>query len=699
MLAKVGPESAPDLASWRPAEAAGLWHVKCGRCSTIAADPYPTQARVPCFSLESEVLLPLRAERGMSQLLEKIDAPEQLRGLTYRQLEQLAAEIRAELIDRVPQNGGHLASNLGVVELTIALHRVCQTPRDKILWDVSHQCYVHKLLTGRRERFSTIRQYGGLSGFTDPSESPHDALGAGHASTAMSAALGMAIARDLAGDSYHVVAVVGDGSFGGGMSFEALNHAGHLGTRLIVVLNDNGMSISPSVGALSRVLNAVSLDWRYEAAKDETKKAVIRLPLGRSAWAVSKRIKGRLKRALVPSSLWEELGFTYIGPVDGHNLRDLEAALGRARDHETGPTLIHVLTKKGKGYPPAEEDATGFHGISPRGRKAAAASSPSYSEVFGRTAYRLMREDNRIVAITAAMLDATGLGLAASKFPHRVFDVGICEEHAVTLAAGMAAQGVVPLVAIYSTFLQRAYDQIVHDVCLYNRPVVFAIDRAGIVGDDGKTHHGAFDLAFLRGLPNMVVAAPKDENELQNLLFTAVKAGSPMAIRYPRGRGPGAALQHQLQGIPIGKGELLREGRDVALLAIGSMVPVALAAAELLERQGVHCAVANARFAKPLDAELVLELAAQTGRIVTVEEGVLSGGFGSGVLQMLEKAGRARAKVESLGLPDRFVDHGPRDLLLRLLDLDAEGVARRVVAAFPELVQRAPMQTVRGIAR
>ena len=612
-------------------------------------------------------------------------------------MEQLATEIRAELIDRVPQNGGHLASNLGVVELTIALHRVCQTPRDKIVWDVSHQCYVHKLLTGRRERFATIRQYGGLSGFTDPSESPHDAFGAGHACTALSASLGIAIARDLAGEDYHVVAVVGDGSFGGGMTFEALNHAGHLGTRLIVILNDNGMSISPSVGALSRFLNAVRLDARYEMAKDETKKAVALLPMGEMAWAISKRIKGRLKRALIPSSLWEELGFTYLGPVNGHDIRELEAALLRARDHEPGPTIIHVLTRKGKGYTPAEADATRFHGVSPKGGKSGA--TPTYSEVFGRTTYRLMREDNRVVAITAAMIDGTGLSLPATKFPHRVFDVGISEQHAVTMAAGLATRGIIPIVAIYSTFLQRSYDQIIHDVCIRQYPVVFALDRAGIVGDDGKTHNGVFDISYLSNVPNLVVSAPKDENELQNLLFTAVNSGGPMAIRFPRGRGPGVPLQHALQRIPIGKGEILREGRDVALLALGSMVPTALSAAELLAEQGIECAVANARFAKPLDAEMILELATRTRGVVTLEEGALTGGFGSSVLQLLQRAGLRDVKVESLGLPDQFIEHGPRDLLLRLFGLDVEGVARQVTAAFPELTAGlAPMRVVGGIA-
>ncbi len=632
----------------------------------------------------------------MPSILQNIDDPAQLKGLSYHQLEQLAEEIRAELIDRVPQNGGHLASNLGVVELTIALHRVCQTPRDKIVWDVSHQCYAHKMLTGRRDRFATIRQYGGLSGFTDPSESPHDAFGAGHAGTALSAAVGIAAARDLAGEDYDVVAVVGDGSFSSGMTFEALNHAGHLGSRLIVILNDNGMSISPSVGGLSRFLNVLRLDSRYEMAKDETKKALVHLPMGNEAWAITKRLKSRLKRALIPGSLWEELGFTYLGPVNGHDIRELEAALIRARDHEPGPTLIHVLTKKGKGYAPAEADATKFHGISPKGGKQN--SSPTYSEVFGRTTYRLMREDNRVVAITAAMLDGTGLTLPASKFPHRLFDVGICEQHAVTMAAGLATQGIIPIVAIYSTFLQRSYDQIVHDVCIRGYPVVFGVDRAGVVGDDGKTHNGAFDIPYLTSIPNMVVAAPRDENELQQLLFTAVNAGRPMAIRYPRGRGPGVPLQHSLQRITIGEGEILREGHDVTLLALGSMVRAALDAAELLAERGIQSAVVDARFAKPLDADLILDLAGRTRRVLTLEEGSLTGGFGSSVLQLLQQSVLSGVRVESLGLPDQFIEHGARDFLLRQLGLDAEGVARRVMAAFPELCVRPPIQMVGGIA-
>ena len=630
-----------------------------------------------------------------SGMLECIHSPAQLKGLTSQELAKLAADIRAELVSRVPQNGGHLASNLGVVELTIGLHRVFDSPRDKIVWDVGHQSYVHKLLTGRRESFSTIRQYGGLSGFPDPAESPHDAFGAGHASTSLSAALGMAIARDLAGKTHHVLAVIGDGSFGGGMAFEALNHAGHLGTRLIVVLNDNGMSISPSVGALSKLLNVVRLDYRYERAKAETRRALSLLPLGAPAWKLGKEVKNRFKRAILPSSLWEELGFVYVGPVNGHDLREVEAALVRARDHERKPVLVHVLTRKGKGYAPAEADAVKFHGVSPKASKASP-TAPSYSDVFGRTVFRLMRENPRVVAITAAMLDGTGLNLAAYKFPHRVFDVGICEQHAVTMAAGLASQGFLPIVAIYSTFLQRAYDQVIHDVCLPNLPVVFAIDRAGIVGDDGKTHQGAYDVSYLRAVPNIVVAAPKDENELRHLLFTAVASGRPMAIRFPRGKGEGVRQQHELENIPTGKGELLRDGRDVALVALGPLAYRALEAAELLAQEGIECAVANARFAKPLDGDLIGGLADSTGRLVTIEENALAGGFGSSVLEFLESSGRCRVQVESLGLPDQFIQHGPRELFLDRFDLDGPGIARRVRTLLPAL--RIPIRPRTGTA-
>lgn len=620
-------------------------------------------------------------------ILDKIDCPAHLKGLPHGDLEKLASEIRQRLIQTVSLNGGHLASSLGVVELTIALHRVFTSPEDKIVWDVGHQCYAHKLLTGRRDKFGTLRQYGGLSGFTARAESPHDPFGAGHAGTSVPAALGMALARDLNKSNYHVVAVIGDGSVSAGMAFEAINHAGHLGTKLIIVLNDNGMSISPSVGAVSRLLNQVRFDPRYEFAKKEARKRVTRLPFGELAWELSKRIKSRFESVLLPNIFWEQLGFSYLGPVDGHNIRELEAALTRARDFEAKPTLVHVLTKKGKGYAAAEANATKFHGVSPNHAKTN--DAPSYSQVFGRTVLRLMQENRKVVAITAAMLDGTGLAQVAAEFPNRVFDVGICEQHAVTLAAGLATQGFIPIVAIYSTFLQRAYDQVIHDVCIQNLPVVFALDRAGIVGDDGKTHQGAFDISYLRAIPNVVVAAPKDEQEFQHLLYTAINAGQPMAVRYPRGNGEGIPLTQNFQPLPIGRGEILKTGDDVAILAIGSTVYPALAAAGKLGEEGIHCTVANARYAKPLDSELIMELAATTKRILTVEENALAGGFGSAVLELLGKAKLEGVKVECLGLPDRFIEHGTQELFRAMFSLDSEGIAKCVRAAFPELVGEA----------
>ncbi|HUS83324.1 MAG TPA: 1-deoxy-D-xylulose-5-phosphate synthase [Dehalococcoidia bacterium] len=617
-------------------------------------------------------------------LLDRIDDPAALKGLTQPELEQLAAEVRDVLLTTISENGGHLASNLGVVELTIALHRVFDSPRDKLIWDVSHQSYVHKLLTGRRDRFSTLRQYGGLSGFVSRSESPHDAFDTGHASTSISVALGMALARDLAHERHHVLAVIGDGALTGGMALEAMNHASHLNTKIIVVLNDNGMAISPNIGAVAKLLTLLTRSPRYEHVKADTKRTLTHLPLGDRLLRLVSWAKTRIKGALIPGAFWEKLGFAYVGPVDGHNLRDLEVALLKARDAKTKTTIVHVITEKGKGYPPAEKDSARFHGLAPNGH--ARDNTPaSYSEVFGSTVLRLMKQDERLVAITAAMCEATGLDPAARAFPDRVFDVGICEEHAVTLAAGMSARGLVPIVAIYSTFLQRAFDQIIHDVCIQNLPVVFAIDRAGIVGEDGRTHQGAFDLSYLRCLPNLTVAAPKDEDELRHLLFTATKLGGPMAIRYPRGRGVGAPLSDGLELLPVGVSELLRSGDEVTIAAAGPAAWAALAAAQELAASGVECNVVNARFVKPLDSEMLLGLASRTGRLVTVEENVLAGGFGSAVLEAIESAGMEGVRVERIGLPDRFIEHGPQEIFRSMFDLDSEGIVRRVRAAFPEL--------------
>ena len=623
----------------------------------------------------------------MSRLLDKIDSPADLKRLTHLQLRQLASEIREELVARVTANGGHLASNLGVVELTIALHRIFDSPRDKIIWDVGHQSYVHKLLTGRRDRFATLRQYRGISGFTCRNESQHDPFGAGHASTSVSAALGMATARDLAGDNYHVIAVIGDGAITGGMALEAFNQTGHLGSKLTVVLNDNGMSISPSVGALAKLLGKVRFDPRYRRAKEKSRRVLSALPWGSKLWELSQWIQSGLKGLVMPSTLWEELGFTYLGPVDGHNLSDLETALTQAREYYLKPTLIHVVTTKGKGYLPAESDAVYFHGVAAKEGRSTQ-KIPTYSEVFAQTVLRLARENPRLVAITPAMPEGNCLSIFEAEFPQRMFDVGICEQHAVTFAAGLATQGFIPIVAIYSTFLQRAFDQIIHDVCLQDLPVVFAIDRGGIVGDDGKTHQGTFDISYLTLIPNLIVSAPKDENELQHLLYTAVKSHHPMAIRYPRNTGVGVELDTELHEIPIGKGEIIRYGEDVAILAIGAMVAPALEAALELASSGIEATVVNARFAKPLDSELIIGLTNSIKRIVTVEENAIIGGFGNSVVNLLRKSGRSAVPVKSIGIPDEFVEQGTQALLRTKYNLDANGIARQVLASFPDLAAK-----------
>ncbi|MGD0795433.1 MAG: 1-deoxy-D-xylulose-5-phosphate synthase [Dehalococcoidales bacterium] len=617
----------------------------------------------------------------MPRLLDKIDSPADLKGLSPAELEKLAAELRQEIIATVTNTGGHLASNLGVVELTIALHRVFDSPRDKIIWDVGHQSYVHKLLTGRRKDFGTLRQYGGLSGFTCREESAHDPFGAGHASTSVSAALGMAVARDLAGENYHVVAVIGDGAITAGMAYEALNQAGHLGKKLIVVLNDNGMSISPTVGAVAKLLSQVRFDKRLRSAERRGKKIVTSLPKGNKLWKLSRELIDRSKSFFMPTPLWETLGFTYIGPIDGHNIADMETVLTQARDDVNRPALVHIVTTKGKGYTPAESNAVYFHGVP--AKNGSDVKIPTYSEVFAQTMLRLAREEPRLVVITPAMPEGNCLNIIEAEFPDRVFDVGICEQHAVTFAAGMATRGLIPVVAIYSTFLQRAFDQVIHDVCLQNLPVVFAIDRSGIVGDDGKTHQGTFDLSYLTLIPNLVVAAPKDENELQHLLYTAVKSGKPMAVRYPRSPGLGVPLDVMLKEIPLGEGEVLRYGEDVAILALGAAVAPSLEAADELTSRGIEATVVNARFAKPLDASLINNLAGKIKRIVTVEENVLAGGFGSGVARLLQESGHGDVPIKSIGIPDTFVEHGTQAILRSKYGLDARGIAAEVLALFP----------------
>jgi len=614
-------------------------------------------------------------------VLDRINSPADLRVLTPPELIQLAEEIRAEMVNTVAKTGGHLASSLGTVELTIALHRVFDSPVDKIVWDVGHQSYSHKMLTGRRERFATLRQYRGISGFPDVSESPYDIFGTGHASTSVSASLGIAIARDLAGDDYNVVAVIGDGALTGGMALEALNQTGHLCTRIIVVLNDNAMAISPSVGAMSRTLHRLALDPRYYRAKEEAGRVIKKMPLGSAAWWSMHRLKSGIKEMLIPTQLWETLGFKYVGPVAGHNIADLEEALTRARDYTHGPIFVHVVTTKGKGYEPAEDDCIKFHGVS--GKLNIGNGNISYSEVFGETLLRLFRENEKLVAVTAAMMEGTSLNIVAEEFPNRVFDVGICEQHAVTFAAGLASQGYIPVIAVYSTFLQRAFDQVLHDVCIQNLPVIFAVDRAGIVGEDGKTHQGTFDLSYLNCIPNLVIAAPRDENELGHLLNTAVKAGRPMAIRYPRGAGVGVQREESLRELPIGKGEVLMRGDDIALIALGSAVDPSLEAAKALNKRGIGCTVVDARFAKPLDSDLIKEITGTIKRVVTIEENVLLGGFGSTVLSLLSD-GRD-TNVLCLGIPDEFVDHGPQDVLRAGYQLDAQGIEHSILTHFPEL--------------
>ncbi len=609
----------------------------------------------------------------MSKILDEINDPSDVKRLNQAELGELCSELRESLVSTVSANGGHLASNLGVVELTVALHRVFDSPQDKIVWDVGHQSYVHKLLTGRRERFSSLRQYQGLSGFPDRNESPHDAFSVGHGGTSISAALGMAVSRDLACGDYHVVAVIGDGCLTCGMAYEALNHAGHLDTRLIVVLNDNGMSISPTVGGIARHLNAVRTARGYMRAKKQARQLLALLPGGKRVQEALRRLKAGAKAIVMPIVIWEQLGFTYLGPIDGHNIAELETALTQAKKHDK-PIIIHALTTKGKGYKPAEDNPTRFHGLSPKSETSG--TVPTYSDIFAQTVGGLLRDNPQVVVISAAMVEGNSLSFLVKEFPQRIYDVGISEEHAVTLGAGLATQGFIPIVAIYSTFLQRAFDQILHDVCLPDLPVILALDRSGIVGDDGKTHQGIFDLSYLGLMPNMIVCAPKDANELQDMLYTALKTEHPVAIRYPRSRATGVPLATERHELTIGKAEMIKQGEDVVIIGIGSTVMPSLEAADHLALWGIDATVINARFAKPLDTELILDLASRTKRIVTVEENVLSGGFGAAVLGLLEKSGLSDVKVKRLGIPDEFVTHGKQDLLRSLYHLDALGIAK-----------------------
>ena len=616
------------------------------------------------------------------RLLDRIDAPSDLRGLSHDELTQVAQEVRDTIISVITERGGHLASNLGVVELTLALHRIFDSPQDSIVWDTTNQTYTHKLVTGRRDEFQNIRLEGGLSGFGEPLESPHDTLCAGHAGTGLSIALGVAqsaVNRRL--DSW-TIAVVGDGAMTSGSSFEALNNIVHLNPeRFIVVLNDNGMSISENIGFLTNWRKRVITHPEFHTMTRRMKALSKRMPMGDLAYRLVKRFNTGLDASILPTRLWTEMGFHYLGPVDGHNFRQLEQTLEQAKTPTGSVPLIHVVTHKGHGYEPAEDDPVKFH--QPSSPLGDGSGAPTYSKVFAQTISRIMRDDDTVVGISAAMLEGTGLAEVKRDYPDRIFDVGIAEQHAVSMAAGMASKGLNPFVSIYSTFLQRAFDQVVHDVCLQNLPVTLIADRAGIVGEDGKTHHGAFDISYFRCLPNAVIAAPRDENQLQHLVYTAYKHRGPFAIRIARGAAVGVPLDLDLKELPLGKGSKIREGHDVVIFALGKPITAAVEAAETLAGHGVQCGVVDPVFVKPLDVDLLLDAARSAGRIVTVEENVLAGGFGSAVLEALAEAGIEDVSVHRIGMPDSFVDHGTAADQRRQLQLDAEGIVHQVLNAFP----------------
>jgi len=617
----------------------------------------------------------------VTSLLSRVNSPQDLKLMSNLELQGLASEIRDFILCNVGVTGGHLAPNLGVVELTIALHSVLNVPQDKIIWDVGHQAYVHKIITGRREQFHTLRQHDGISGFPRRDESDYDAFGVGHASTSISAALGMAAARDIKGAKYTVAAVIGDGALTGGQAFEALNHAGHIKTNLTVILNDNAMSIARNVGGMAHYLTKLRTTETYSRFKGDIDYLLRRIPaIGDSVAKTAERVKDSLRYLVIAGAFFEELGLTYVGPIDGHDIATLQSVLANVKKM-SGPVVLHVITQKGKGYAPAEKFSDKFHGIGPfcveTGAVKKSNSAPTYTGIFGKTLVELADQDPRIVAITAAMTEGTGLKEFAQRFPKRFFDVGIAEPHAVTFAAGLAAQGLKPVVAIYSTFLQRGYDQIFHDVCLQKLPVVFAIDRAGIVGEDGPTHHGIFDIAFLRSIPGMTIMAPKDENELRHMLKTTMDFTGPIAMRYPRGEGVGVDVSNQLTTVPFGKAEQLAVGTDVALVAIGDKVHTALKARDMLEKQGINAAVINARFIKPLDEEMLRQLCREVGLIVTIEDHAVSGGFGSAVGEYILSNGWGHIKLLKIGLPDQFIEHGARSTLLDKYGLTAEGITEK----------------------
>jgi 1-deoxy-D-xylulose-5-phosphate synthase len=609
-------------------------------------------------------------------ILEKINSPADLKKLSLEELNGLAEELRKTIIQTVSANGGHLASSLGVVELTIALHYIFDSPIDKIIWDVGHQSYSHKLITGRRDSFSTIRMENGISGFPKITESEHDAFGTGHSSTSISAALGIIEGRDKNNDNFKVISVIGDGAMTGGLAFEGLNNAGHLKKDLIVILNDNEMSISKNVGALSAYMNRILTGEFYRKIKKETKSFLEGIPkVGGPVAKIVQKAEETFKGLLLPGILFEELGFEYVGPIDGHRIEMLIDTLKRIKS-SSSPTLVHIITKKGKGYEFSEKNPCIFHGVGPfeleTGSQISTAGSFTYSAMFGKILDDLASQDKRIIAITAAMKEGTGLECFAEKYPDRFYDVGIAEPHAVTFAAGLATRGLRPVVAIYSTFVQRAYDEIIHDVCLQNLPVIFAIDRAGIVGEDGPTHNGLFDISFLRHIPNLVVMAPKDGDELRLMLGFALKHNGPSAIRYPRGKIPESSISKS--EIVMGASEVLRDGTDIALIAIGNSVMPALKASYRLEKIGISASVINARFIKPLDKERLLSVSARIPRLITIEENVLQGGFGSAIIECLNEAELNNYKVKRLGVRDIFLEQGNPERLRAKYSLDEEGI-------------------------
>ena len=616
-----------------------------------------------------------------TRLLDRIDEPSDLKALNHSEIVQVAREARDTVISVITERGGHLASNLGVVELTLALHRVFDSPKDSIVWDTTNQLYTHKLVTGRRDEFKSIRLEGGLSGFGEPSESRHDTLCAGHAGTGLSIALGIAQGAENRKMDSWTVAVVGDGALTSGSSFEALNNIVHLNPeKLIVVLNDNGMSISENIGFLTNWRKRLITHPQYQAMVRRMTALSKKAPTGELIYQLVKSLNAGIESFILPTMFWNEIGFRYLGPVDGHDFEQLEVTLEQARKATGIVPLVHVVTHKGHGYEPAEDDPVKFH--QPSSPLGDASGAPTYSKVFARTVARLMREDESVVGISAAMLEGTGLAEVRREFPDKVFDVGIAEQHAVSMAAGMASTGLNPFVSIYSTFLQRAFDQVVHDVCLQNLPVTIIADRAGIVGEDGKTHHGAFDVSYLRCLPNAVVAAPMDENDLQHLVYTAYKHQGPFAIRIARGAATGASLDGELRELPIGKGSVAREGSDVVIFGLGKSASAAVEAAERLADYGISCGVVNPIFVKPLDVELLLDAARRARRIVTVEENVLAGGFGSAAIEALAEAGLDDVSVHRIGMPDSFIEHGTAADQRSGLQLDAEGIVQQVLSAF-----------------